>query len=148
MVTAIVSQVDSRTELDTFWTNLYLRGQMLFDPTAHVGNVLYQQPYGGVPFSRGWIIGADQTVIAPIFGHDPTRVISIIYDHVVALSPPGDRDGDGDTDLDDYAALVGCVAGPDTNYATPHCRLLDLDNDGDVDLRDFGAFQAAFTQTP
>ncbi|MCK4660502.1 MAG: thrombospondin type 3 repeat-containing protein [Phycisphaerae bacterium] len=59
----------------------------------------------------------------------------------------GDFDGDGDVDLDDYAALADCLAGPGAMPAPPlpECagtclRVFDFDTDGDVDLKDFAAF--------
>ena len=78
MVTAIVSQVDGAAKLDTFWRNFYLRGPMFYDPSGVIGGTLYQQPPGGVPFSRGWIIAPDQTIALPQFGHHPERVIAVI----------------------------------------------------------------------
>jgi len=64
----------------------------------------------------------------------------------------GDFDNDEDVDLDDFAAFVDCVAGPDVppDPASPECAQMcldafDNDDDADVDLDDFAAFQAAFT---
>ncbi len=59
--------------------------------------------------------------------------------------PPesADADRDGDVDLDDYAALSECMAGPGTGL-TRECLGLDLDGSGAVDLGDAAAFQAAF----
>jgi hypothetical protein len=79
VVTAVVSQEDSAAALDTFWRNIYLRGRMLYDPTGNVGRTLYQQPAGGIPFSRGFIIDQEMNVHLAIFGHHPQRVISEIH---------------------------------------------------------------------
>jgi len=66
----------------------------------------------------------------------------------------GDRDSDGDVDLDDFPRFVECLVGPLCNsepggcnppaWTGPaaqlpirHCLMMDLDYDGDVDLRDF-----------
>ena len=57
---------------------------------------------------------------------------------------PGDRDCDGDVDIDDHAAWPDCLAGPDQTVGT-NCRVLDFDGDDDVDLQDWSAFQQAFT---
>jgi len=56
---------------------------------------------------------------------------------------PGDLDGDAEVDLADYAALFGCLTGPD---ATPPggCAGADLDEDGDADLADWAAFARLF----
>jgi hypothetical protein len=59
----------------------------------------------------------------------------------------GDFDNDGDTDLDDYAFLAVCLAGPGTAppdappVTAEQCRsVFDLDADQDVDLRDASMF--------
>jgi hypothetical protein len=60
---------------------------------------------------------------------------------------PGDLDGDGGVDLDDYAALSDCLEGP-AEAPEPTCPLtpqdcrnaLDFDGDSDVDLLDFAEF--------
>lgn len=64
---------------------------------------------------------------------------------------PGDFDDDGDVDLDDYAFLADCLAGPNTSptptIATSGDCLdaFDFDSDTDVDLSDAGAFQTFFS---
>jgi len=64
----------------------------------------------------------------------------------------GDFDGDGDWDLDDYAVMTDCLAGPNTpptppGPVTPAQCLdnFDSDADGDVDLDDYQSFAEAFT---
>lgn len=59
--------------------------------------------------------------------------------------PTPDANGDGDVDLDDYAALVGCMTGPDIFAVAPGCGDRDLDQDGDIDQIDFGVFQRCFS---
>ena len=58
---------------------------------------------------------------------------------------PGDCNGDGNIDLDDYTQLVTCYTGPDTGSVPPECECVDFDSDDDVDLADFAAFQSAYT---
>ncbi len=63
---------------------------------------------------------------------------------------PGDQDGDGDVDLDDFVVFVACLAGPEVNTPPLTCTeeqfdRADLDNDNDVDLGDYGGFQQRFT---
>jgi len=63
----------------------------------------------------------------------------------------GDFDADLDVDLDDFAALSACLAGPEETPApaSPDCvaaclSAFDFDADNDVDLGDFAQFQALF----
>jgi len=55
-----------------------------------------------------------------------------------------DHDDDGDIDLIDFQAFVGCLDGP-TSPASPTCATwFDENGDSYVDLYDFRGFQAAF----
>ncbi len=63
---------------------------------------------------------------------------------------PGDLDGDGDCDLEDFAMFRDCLAGPNNPNAPVGCvRAVfieaDLTGDGDVDVQDFGLLQEGFT---
>ncbi len=62
----------------------------------------------------------------------------------VSLALPGDCDGDGDVDLDDFADFNACLVGPDGGLGTG-CECFDFDDDGDNDLNDFAEFQVNFT---
>ncbi|MCP4591283.1 MAG: hypothetical protein GY842_11085 [bacterium] len=63
----------------------------------------------------------------------------------------GDYNTSGGLDLDDFAALVDCLGGPDQTPtpSAPECldlciEAFDDDSDGDVDLEDFREFQEQF----
>ena len=56
---------------------------------------------------------------------------------------PGDLDGDGDVDNDDFTIFAGCMNGPDIPYPLD-CDGADLNVDGDVDVADFAEFQVHF----
>jgi len=51
-----------------------------------------------------------------------------------------DVDGDGDSDLNDYAGFPGCMAGPNLSV-DPNCLVYDLDRDADIDLFDYSLLQ-------
>ncbi|MGD8451372.1 MAG: dockerin type I domain-containing protein [Phycisphaerae bacterium] len=63
-----------------------------------------------------------------------------VYPHELA----GDCDGDADVDIDDFAAMAACLAGPEQDPASG-CDCADTTGDGDVDLADFALLQQAFT---
>ncbi len=65
--------------------------------------------------------------------------------NVGCVTIPGDKDGDGDADLNDYARFHECLTGPIGGPVGATCTPADFDEDGDVDGADFGAFQIAFT---
>lgn len=58
-----------------------------------------------------------------------------------------DIDCDGEVNLDDHAAFVACLTGPE-GAVLPGCGPADLQVDGDVDLRDFALFAQNFTGSP
>jgi len=67
----------------------------------------------------------------------------------IALGPPlpGDCDGNGVVDLDDFADFKACLLGVGGGLG-PGCDCFDFDANGDVDLSDFAEFQVAFAGTP
>lgn len=71
---------------------------------------------------------------------DPTTKPYLVID---ALPVPGDTDGDGDVDLDDFTSFPSCMAGPEIDVDT-NCEKFDFDADLDVDLTDFALFQSYF----
>jgi photosystem II stability/assembly factor-like uncharacterized protein len=60
--------------------------------------------------------------------------------------PTFDADINSQVDLEDYAALQECLAGPSASMPTapPRCRCFDVDSNLHVDLADFAAFLACF----
>ena len=78
VVTAVISDSEDPTLLETFWSNLYLRGRMIVDPTGVVAGDEFAQPKTGLPFGRLFILAQDRTVELPLFGHNPQRVIDTV----------------------------------------------------------------------
>ena len=58
---------------------------------------------------------------------------------------PGDANGDGGVNLDDYEAFEGCMTGPDGDPPEDECQGLDADGNGTIDLGDFAAMQSSFS---
>lgn len=61
----------------------------------------------------------------------------------IGLSAPGNFNCDPAVNLEDYARLAACLAGP-AGGLIDGCAPADADFDADVDLVDFAAFQKAF----
>ena len=53
---------------------------------------------------------------------------------------PGDFDGDGDADLEDFGHFQVCLTGPATPQEDPECQDVKFDGDSDVDQEDFAVF--------
>ncbi len=58
---------------------------------------------------------------------------------------PGDFDGDGDVDLDDFAFLQACFTGSGVAPTQPQCNDADFDVDEDVDAVDLNRFLNCFS---
>ena len=54
---------------------------------------------------------------------------------------PGDLDGDGDVDQEDFGHFQACLTGLAVPVTDPDCQEANLDGDSDVDLDDFIVFQ-------
>ena len=140
-----MSQFDPREDVETFWTNLYLRGQMLFDPApSQTSSIDYLQPDIDVPASRAFVIAPDQTIALAHFGHDPDVIINTIRGLLAEIPFPGDFDNDNDVDLDDLDAFTLCFGGSGGDL-DPACMAGDFDNDDDIDCRDWYLFLEAWT---
>jgi len=71
---------------------------------------------------------------------DPaTKPNIVIYDSLA-----GDLDHDNDIDLDDYAVLADCMAGPESSFVAG-CSGSDLNSDAHVDLEDIQIFEIRHT---
>ena len=118
---------------------------------------------GGDAFDIGSAVDPETMMPAGLDGFDFLRLSTAVnsingalgemsteIDAVADVAPGlmGDHDADGDVDLDDFAALVECMTGPDADGVPTPCQMMNFDADQDVDLKDFGGFQAVFGTVP
>ncbi|HNO78579.1 MAG TPA: hypothetical protein PKN33_11015 [Phycisphaerae bacterium] len=119
------------------------------------GDTVRYNPYDAFTFGAVPIDGVNSMNDGGIIAaNSPTNYAGVTGSVDAGPPPvPGDFDGDGDVDADDFEHYADCLDGPD---ATPTPDLpdatdadciqaFDQDDDNDVDLADFASFQAAFT---
>ncbi|MCK4341215.1 MAG: hypothetical protein KAY37_05765 [Phycisphaerae bacterium] len=75
---------------------------------------------------------------------DVATDLGMVTDLTLPAPLPGDLNGDGDVDLDDFNIFADCMTGP-VIPTTPGCEPADLHADDHVDLADFAVFQQGFT---
>ncbi|MCP4592465.1 MAG: hypothetical protein GY842_17160, partial [bacterium] len=105
-----------------------------------------------IPAGASWstsLVGVTSVSADRIIGSDLALPISAVYLGAV----PGDFDGDGDVDLDDYAMFAGCMAGTGVFDPPAGCDLADfssadLDDDSDVDCDDWVLLRDTWTGPP
>lgn len=102
--------------------------------TGGGGNAMFDASLSE-PAGEGQLITATATRVSTGDTSEFSACIAAIVETVV----PGDIDGDGDADLDDFAILLDCMDGPGFGVS-PECVDADLTGDGDVDIEDFGGF--------
>lgn len=81
-------------------------------------------------------------------GPDPTVLdelkVGTTFAAVTNYTVPGDCDGDGDVDVNDFVeCFEPCLSGLGVIVAED-CGIADLDGDGDVDLRDYSQFVQSY----
>jgi len=98
--------------------------------------------YVGNQFLPGLGGGYDNLGYVPI---DLNTIPTTQYVLIALDRLPGDWDGNGHVNADDFAAFRNCYSGPAASVLGPGCTTFDFDDDLDVDLADFAAFQPLFT---
>lgn len=73
-----------------------------------------------------------------LYMRSPTRAFTM------RLAIPGDFDGDGDVDQEDFGHLQACLSGPGIQQNKPECIDARLDADTDVDIDDVEIFLSCF----
>ncbi len=106
---------------------------------------------GGVVFTNGSFAIIGQPLVGTISNANYSMQVGAVP-ILAGVAVPGDFDGDGDSDLDDYAVFFQCMAGPNASPSPPppttaqECLdVFDFDADLDVDLFDSGDFLVGFT---
>jgi len=104
---------------------------------ACTGRIVDFSPYPPNCWDYGdWI---KQPWLCPI----PPQPVNMSFE-LLTSAVRGDCNGDGVVDLLDYAALAGCVTGPNAGPIAVGCECCDLDVDNDVDLYDFTLFEIEY----
>ncbi len=124
---------------------------LLITPDQTVQVVVRQgdpSPYGGtVATMQAWpsLNNAGQSTIGAGTPDAPDGIVNAHF-----LSAIGNRKGDGDDDgiinLEDYALMYDCLAGPAECPPLFECAIFDFNADGLVDLRDYARFQAVVAE--
>ncbi len=87
-------------------------------------------------------------VVATWPGGSTRSILPMPANNRWTLYPPeklGDSEQDGDLDLVDHAAFVGCLTGHSPGTTQAGCEMMDFDGDHDNDLADFGALLVAMS---
>ncbi len=84
-----------------------------------------------------------QTYYYAVFAHDPNPIYAPGVTASARPALPGDLDGDGDVDQEDFGRFQVCLSGTGQPHAS-ECDSADLEGvgDGDVDPDDFEVFRA------
>ncbi|MFO0829300.1 MAG: hypothetical protein U0572_14275 [Phycisphaerales bacterium] len=138
VVVALMSQKETAALLQEYWRNVYLRMPLLFDLPGNVSFIAYAQPLSGLPFSRGFLLAPDQTIVGTYFGFNADRVIDAIRRQLAPIAIEGDANLDGHVDAADFDA-VRAAWGP---CAEPGFCPEDVDHSGTVDEHDLEVVRA------
>lgn len=76
---------------------------------------------------------------------DLLLVNALLYAATRTPLAPGDSNGDGNVDLEDYTKFAACQTGTDVGPVTAGCVTFDFDRDDDVDCADWLAFADVWT---
>ncbi|MBN1514252.1 MAG: hypothetical protein JXB13_19705 [Phycisphaerae bacterium] len=112
----------------------------------------------GTDIGHGGVYDGNDDTFASVAGIRPDAFGQIFVDLTLLLGSyayvnamdiivrqPGDWDHDGEVNIADAVAFVGCLAGPNQSPSVTNCRVVfDFNFDYDVDLRDFAEFQSLF----
>jgi len=102
---------------------------------------------GGATFSSGGQFRVGATIGQPdagvLAGGEFELVGGFWAAATLEVPSPGDFNGDGSVDLEDFEVLSDCLTGPGLELGID-CSGADVDGDGDVDLLDFANLQALF----
>ena len=139
---------------DTFTVRNTGSGSFTFDVTESI-DWLWVSPAGGSAdcFGTPVIIHYDSASLVPGahvgqikvtadgIGNSPQYVEVTL----TVEGTPGDFDGDGDVDQEDFGQFQACLSGPGLEQDDPACEPALLDPDVDVDQDDFAIFEGCIS---
>jgi thiol-disulfide isomerase/thioredoxin len=142
VVVALMSQKETAAVLQEYWRNIYLRMPILFDLPGTISFIAYAQPISGLPFSRGFLLAPDQTIVDTYFSFNADRVIDAIQRQLAPIAIMGDANLDGYVDGDDFEAIREAWG----ECSDPTFCPADLNHDGVVDEFDWELVRQYFGQ--
>jgi PKD repeat protein len=86
-----------------------------------------------------------QTAVARLTVTDNTGQTGTATTTISITTWPGDFDGDGDVDQENFGHFQACYSGSGKLQTDPGCLNARLDGDEDVDEEDFAIFQACMS---
>jgi hypothetical protein len=108
-----------------------------------------QAECAGVPvtihYSTTGLVPGDHAGQITITADGQTGSPQVVQVTIRVTGAPGDFDGDGDVDLDDFGKFQTCLTAAGATQNDPFCQPAKLDGDPDVDADDFAIFQGCIT---
>ena len=121
---------------------LHVTGAARLDGTLHIEPMDDFVPLPSQSFTV-MTFGSRTGEFAAVTGLDAYDIAYTGTSVTLTVPIPGDLNGDGTVDHEDYILFADCLSGPNVPYPLG-CDRVDLHTDGDVDAADFAEFQTLY----